>query len=524
VAASWSTDGRAERVGVPQYYFTPAGKRYRSRIDVFRHLVGDATNQYDMGHKATGKPRTRRTTSKDGEWVVVNVGDQAVIGRRIEVYWPEEREWFKGYVREHEGNSYCVEYDNRCKEYHDLTEFEFNWLNARDKPVEQWVLCDDAACGQWRLVSATYMATLTDGPWYCKNNPDAQFCCGQPSNDEIDPRMEQPAAVAAAAAAANPASTSASTAPPPQGSSPASVPTPRMTASPSSEPGSPPSSPNAAASDAPDAKRRKVSTHEPAEVETATETQDAARESSPVALGEDNARGPTLVPPSTPAAMANTEKLDSPPPMLDDDGCIDDDDEEPSEERELMDRLPETKAAAEADQQHPVTQEEAVVEEGEREESMEGVNSEDSGLASKLVEVLRQKGQSKAEAAELKEKLQEKLQDFLTASRRSASELEASKLKVAALTREKGELNERSAALQQQAARERQSASRMSQRLLQEQTANAGASGHLRDLNQQMLVEVKLRMQLQEGERSGRSPTRTVHCALTLSRWGRQGV
>ena len=78
--------------------------------------------------------------------------------------------------------------------------------------------------------------------------------------------------------------------------------------------------------------------------------------------------------------------------------------------------------------------------------------------------------------------------------------------------------------LQQQAARERQSASRMSQRLLQEQTANAGASGHLRDLNQQMLVEVKLRMQLQEGERSGRSPTRTVHCALTLSRWGRQGV
>lgn len=54
--------------------------------------------------------------------------------------------------------------------------------------------------------------------------------------------------------------------------------------------------------------------------------------------------------------------------------------------------------------------------------------------------------------------------------------------------------------LQLEAERERQSASLMSLRLLKEQKTNAGANDHLRDLNHQMLVEVKLRMQLQEGE------------------------
>ena len=41
VAATWSTDGRAERVGVPQYYFTPEGMKLRSMINVFRYLVGE---------------------------------------------------------------------------------------------------------------------------------------------------------------------------------------------------------------------------------------------------------------------------------------------------------------------------------------------------------------------------------------------------------------------------------------------------------------------------------------------------
>jgi hypothetical protein len=54
--------------------------------------------------------------------------------------------------------------------------------------------------------------------------------------------------------------------------------------------------------------------------------------------------------------------------------------------------------------------------------------------------------------------------------------------------------------LREEAERERQSASLMSQRLLKEQKTNAGAKDHLRDLNDQILVELKLRMQLQEGE------------------------
>ena len=57
VAATWSTDGRAERVGVPQCFYTPEGKRLRSMSDVFRYLVGQVTNEYGENGKRRGGPK-----------------------------------------------------------------------------------------------------------------------------------------------------------------------------------------------------------------------------------------------------------------------------------------------------------------------------------------------------------------------------------------------------------------------------------------------------------------------------------
>ena len=82
---------------------------------------------------------------------------------------------------------------------------------------EGWVQCEHAACGKWRRIPVAHMATLADGAsWYCVNNPYKTYArCEQPqelSNDEIDRRMKQPAAVATATAAAPAAAAAAAAA------------------------------------------------------------------------------------------------------------------------------------------------------------------------------------------------------------------------------------------------------------------------------------------------------------------------
>jgi hypothetical protein len=55
--------------------------------------------------------------------------------------------------------------------------------------------------------------------------------------------------------------------------------------------------------------------------------------------------------------------------------------------------------------------------------------------------------------------------------------------------------------LHEAAQRARKSAALMSQRLVKEQSTGADAGKHLRELNNQILVEVELRIHLQQGAR-----------------------
>ena len=117
-------------------------------------------------------------------------GGEQMLGRRLEMYWPAEEEWFHGtIIKVHVSGQHIVEWEDHEISIHDLDNENIRWISERPQGDDEAV-GPAAADRRDRLEAEEECELLTPGQGFVGNcePPHQQIAC-QEDQDEADSSM-----------------------------------------------------------------------------------------------------------------------------------------------------------------------------------------------------------------------------------------------------------------------------------------------------------------------------------------------
>ena len=116
----------------------------------------------------------KRGSHSGGAWVAAG---EAVVGRRLTMFWPAEGAWFQGSVlRFHASGQHIIEWDDGEISVHDLGSESYRWLS--EKEGDDAVVGSAAACKEDALL-AERLTPLMDRRGSMLGQRNGSICLGR---------------------------------------------------------------------------------------------------------------------------------------------------------------------------------------------------------------------------------------------------------------------------------------------------------------------------------------------------------